>query len=215
MIMTNSKVKLPKELLEKTEWVLAGPMGPSVPRQFLGLPVMGIDGGARFVEHMDVWIGDGDSGGDGNKAALSLIFPSDKAASDLALALSLFTTPGPLRLHLWGLLGGRQDHQLFNLGEALTHLVTKIHSEINFYAHGPAPLFRLFSPGEWEIPWQGVFSLGSVIPGEISLRGDCKYQVWPPQILSPLSSLGLSNEADGIIRLKNQIPVFLCFPEVP
>jgi thiamine pyrophosphokinase len=211
----NSKFNLPQDLLQRPEWVLVGPMGPALPPELMLHAIMAVDGGSRFTATMDVWIGDGDSGVPKpvGPDVIKFNYPSEKDTSDLALALALFENENPYQLHLWGFIGGRQDHQLFNLGEALSFLRSKKHTCIYFYHGQTTPLFVLYSPGQWSIEHQGLFSLGSLETGDLELRGDCRYPIPGKQRLSPLSSRGLSNFASGTISFTNAMPIFIYYPE--
>lgn len=206
-------MKLPQSLLDKTEWALIGPLGPSVPENLQGLPILAIDGGANHNCHYDVWVGDADSVKQDPKGSYAFHQNTEKDLSDLALGLDLLRPGKAYRLHLWGFLGGRKDHELFNLGEAMRFLETRSGSEVLFYDGHGKPVFRLFGSGEWQIQVKGVFSLGTLRDVKLRLMGQCKYQVPHATIFSPLSSLGLSNEGAGKITLYNEGPVFLYFAE--
>lgn len=206
-------MKLPQEYLNKTEWTLVGPMGPSVPQQLLKYPLLAIDGGARYLEKMDLWVGDGDSYQEKlTNCAHIYKYPPEKDQSDLALALSAFSLKLSYKLHLWGLLGGRKDHELFNLGEALYFLESHPGAEIVFYDLQGRVSFQLFSQGKWSFDHQGPFSLGSLKEIEIEMHGECSYPIVPSRMLKPLSSLGLSNNGYGKIYLLMGGPGFIYFP---
>ena len=49
----------------------------------------------------------------------------------------------------------------------------------------------------------------------IKLAGACLYPIEVETELTPLSSLGLSNEAAGDFSLINQGPIMIFFPELP
>lgn len=97
------------------------------------LPVEEIRAGDRLVcvdrgvEHClhaglqpDVWIGDMDSvSADGLQDSRLVnvprhVYPSDKASSDLELALDIISRDPPERVVIVGVSGGRTDHMLFN-----------------------------------------------------------------------------------------------------
>lgn len=207
-------MKLPQLYLNKTEWTLIGPMGPLVPPKLLQHPLLAIDGGAKFLDRMDIWVGDGDSHEE-NLTNCGHIFkyPPEKDQSDFALALSAFSLKLSYKLHLWGLLGGRKDHELFNLGEALSFLDQRPGSEILFYDQAGKVSFQLFSQGEWTFHHHGSFSLGSLKDVEVFMEGECSYPISPSRILRPLSSLGLSNEGKGAVSLHIKGAVFIHYPE--
>jgi hypothetical protein len=207
-------MNLPTHYLDKNEWIVLGPMGPELPQDFLHLPLIGVDGGANFCRTMDIWIGDSDSYKGIVEAQHIFQLPENKNHSDLALALALLKGSNPYILHLWGFHGGRVDHFLFNMGEALSFLSQHPGSEIKLYERGLKPNFLLLSAGEWHFSHIGLFSVGALVPTIIELNGQCRYQINSGQELSPLSSLGLSNVAQGIITLRTTGPVFIHFPEL-
>lgn len=206
-------MKLPQQYLNKTEWTLIGPMGPLVPSHLKAYPLLAIDGGAKYLERIDIWVGDGDS----HKEVLThcehiFKYPPEKDMSDLALALSAFSTQLSYKLHFWGLLGGRRDHELFNLGEALSFLESHTESEILFYNQTGEVSFQLFSQGDWSFDHHGSFSLGSLKDVQVTLTGACSYPIPTPRIIHPLSSLGLSNQALGKVSLIIKGPIFIYYP---
>lgn len=206
-------MKLPQQYLNKTEWTLIGPMGPVVPSHLTAYPLLAIDGGAKYLDKIDIWIGDGDSYQDLLTHCEHVFkYPPEKDMSDLALALSAFSHQLSYKLHFWGLLGGRRDHELFNLGEALRFLNGHAGSEILFYDQAGEVSFQLFSRGDCSFYHQGSFSLGSLKDVEVTMTGACSYPISTPRILPPLTSLGLSNQAQGKVSLKIKGPVFIYYP---
>lgn len=206
-------MKLPSHLEQYTEWTFVGPMGPLLPTFLSHHKILGVDGGSRFTGHMDAWVGDGDSDPNLVKAQSLFLYPSKKSDSDLALALALFTQSFPYTFHFWGLLGGRKDHELFNLGESAKFLFNKADAQINFYDHDGKIYFKLLGPGDWNLEHFGEFSLGTFEKQKIKLIGECEYQLKEATEISPLSSLGLSNEGNGKFILQSSLPVFVYFPE--
>ena len=204
---------LPSTLSHKTEWVLLGPMGPALPQSLSGLPLMGVDGGAHFAGRMDLWVGDADSfDGEVNSSHL-FRHPTGKDESDLALALRFFDGPCHYKLHLWGFLGGRKDHELFNLGEVLRFLDKHQECQALFYNEFGKIVFHAVGSGHWKFSHDGTFSLGTLKKTEVKLIGDCQFPISSFSTLEPLSSLGLSNRGHGEIILETEGPVFICFPE--
>lgn len=206
-------MKLPTSLTHKTEWVLVGPMGPQILPSFLSYSLLGVDGGANFILKMDAWIGDHDSLTEDPNAEHIFKFSPLKDRSDLGLALDLFTSQSPYKLHLWGFLGGRKDHELFNLGEVSAFLEKKPKSEAYFYNQKGKVTFHFLSQGEWELTHQGIFSLGALKNTSLSMKGECHYPISEETMIGPLSSFGLSNEAHGTFKIKTSGPIFLYFPE--
>ena len=66
-----------------------------------------------------------------------------------------------------------------------------------------------FSAGDWQFRCQGQFSLVVFAPARVALSGDCRYAIAPGTDIKPVSSLGLSNQGYGNIRLKTDSPVFV------
>jgi thiamine pyrophosphokinase len=204
---------LPNRLQNNKEWVFVGPMGPLLKDYLSVYPVVAVDGGAKFVNEAQIWVGDGDSSGPEGKVADSFHLPEVKDHSDFAGALALLTSGQSYKIHLWGFLGGRRDHELFNLGEAMNFLQERMGSEILFYDCSGRIVFYLISVGTWRLHHQGMFSLGTLRETQVKLTGSVKYKLEFPTMLSPLSSHGLSNEGEGEMVLETMGPVFLYFPE--
>jgi thiamine pyrophosphokinase len=204
---------LPGPLKIKTEWIILGPMGPEVPLIFQGHPILCVDGGANYSPRMDVWVGDADSYHQEVVSDLMFKHPTEKDKSDLALALEVFQETHHYKLHLWGFLGGRKDHELFNLGECLTFLEKHHQSQILFYNEYGKLAYYMMSAGQWTFTHVGLFSLGTIKTTSLRLYGKCRYQMKKKEVLQPLSSLGLSNQGEGDIHLETDGPVFICFPE--
>ncbi len=204
---------LPSTLSHKTEWVLLGPMGPGLPQFLIDLPLLGVDGGAHFTEKMDVWVGDADSFQGDIHSSHIFRHPTGKDKSDLALALRFFDGPRHYKLHLWGLLGGRKDHELFNLGEALGFLGEHPECQVLFYNKHGKITFHAVGAGHWKFTHVGIFSLGTLKKTDVKLTGACQYPIPSAASLEPLSSFGLSNQGHGEMQLETEGPVFLCYPE--
>lgn len=206
-------MKLPPQLVNSQDWTLVGPMGPMVPEVLLSHSVLGVDGGARFCSHMDVWVGDGDSHLEQINSDYKYQFSPLKSASDMALALDLLSSKLPMNIHFWGFLGGRKDHELINLGEACLFLEKNPSSKIYFYNENAKIIFSLRGSGSWKFNHQGTFSLVCLKKIKFKLAGLCDYQVEDETELSPLSSLGLSNVAYGDFFVTSNGPFIIIFPE--
>jgi thiamine pyrophosphokinase len=206
---------LPSHLRAETEWIFLGPLGPRPPAHLSPLPLLAVDGGADFAERADVWVGDRDSLTREVNAGVAFRHLPEKTLSDLALALQLFATPRCYKFHFWGFLGGRRDHELFNLGEALRFLEARDESQIILYDGAGEVRYHLLGAGRWSFTHRGLFSLGALRKTEVLVGGDCKYAAATPLTLWPLASTGLSNEAHGAVTLETWGPVFVYFPEGP
>ncbi len=205
-------MKLPKELRDKTEWILVGPMGPDLPDRFRDFPIMAVDGGARFTGHMNAWVGDSDSCKIIPENTLVFRLPEEKDSSDYSCALKLFDQQVNYTLHLWGLSGGRKDHELFVWGETLSFLEQHPESKCILYgAEGNIETYFLGS-GHWKFQHTGRFSLGSLRKIRVKLTGDVKYPIGSESWLPALSSWGLSNVGSGEMVLENEGAAFLHYP---
>ena len=151
---------LPSNLKNKSEWVFVGPMGPELSNEFENYPLICVDGGANFTKKMDIWVGDADSYDGAARTEFHFKFSQDKDQSDLALALNLFKERQNYTFHFWGFLGGRRDHELFNIGEALNFLEDKGQSTIIFYGQDGKVYYELLSTGKWKFNHVGLFQLG-------------------------------------------------------
>lgn len=207
-------MKLPVDLANHKEWTVLGPMGPELPDFLSGNPLLCVDGGANFAHKMDIWVGDGDSFKKEIHCENIYRFSSDKALSDLALALTLFKDAQSFTLHVWGFLGGRKDHELMNLGEAFHSLVGKPHSRIIFYdSQSGKRTLEILGAGSWPFRHEGTFSLAALFPTQVQILGDCDYPLKEKTPLLPLSSLGLSNKSRGAIQVISEGPVMILFSE--
>lgn len=204
---------LPSTLSHRSEWVILGPMGPQLPQSFHTLPVLAVDGGARFHGELEVWVGDADSYQEEIKAKHIFRHKVDKDHSDLALSLSLFVEPRHYKLHFWGFLGGRIDHELMNLGESMRFLENNPESQILFYDETGKVLVHALGAGIWKFHHVGPFSVGTLKKTSVKLTGACQYQIRNRETLDPLSSFGLSNQGKGEIQLEADGAVFVIFPE--
>lgn len=204
---------LPSTLTNNTEWTFVGPMGPVVPETLLKHPLIAVDGGAHHSPRLDIWVGDADSYTEKVNCNHQYKHPVDKNQSDLALALSFFGENLLYKFHFWGFLGGRRDHEMFNLGEALTYLENHPESQIIFYGADGKISFHLLGAGDWKFQHTGLYSLGTLKKVTVKMTGECKYPIPRSTFVYPLSSLGLSNVGEGTIVLKVDGPIFIYYPE--
>jgi thiamine pyrophosphokinase len=206
-------MKLPSDLKDKKEWVLLGPMGPEIPEGLSTHPLICVDGGAHFSKNAEIWVGDKDSFNGEIYSKHVFRFSVQKDKSDLALTLDLFGDLLPRILHLWGFLGGRKDHEIFNLGEALNFLEKTPESQIKFYDQNGKMAFHLISKGIWRLNHNGLFSIGCLRTVELKVTGKCEYPIHGRIPILPFSSHGLSNVAQGDFEIDSSGPVFIYYPE--
>lgn len=199
-------MNLPNHLSTITHWILVGPLGPTLTMKAPG--VLAVDGGIKFAPDADFWIGDGDSAPDCKLPDHSFKLPPAKDFSDFKGALQLLK--GVQTLDLWGFLGGRRDHELAVLGECHHFLKTRPQCRINLYEDGK--IVGVFVPeGSGEIQYKGGFSLLSLEESRPTLTGDILYALPEPINLTPLSSHGISNKSQGIIRYQSNSPLLFLF----
>lgn len=146
-------------------------------------------------------MGDGDS----SKKAMT-IKKTNQNLSDLAFLLSKLSGKSrPSECLFVGFLGGRIDHQLFNLGELARYL--KQFSKDN------APLIQLddkivfVGAGVHFANIHGTFSLAAFEANKIKMTGDCEYKASSWLSLPPLSSRGVSNIGFGGIKIETKKPL--------
>lgn len=169
-------------------------------------PVIFVDGGSSLRENgIGIAVGDGDS----SLHPMDILLDPDKDFSDLAFALSL-VPQSITELDIVGFLGGRRDHELFNIGEV-----------VRFLRHRPKQTRVAFdrsaialSGGKWQLSIDGLFSLMAVEPALVTLQGQCRYPIDPAKKIEPLSSFGLSNIGSGVISIENSNPILLLSDEV-
>jgi thiamine pyrophosphokinase len=169
-------------------------------------PVIFVDGGTVNRHNNEgITVGDGDS----YQGKLEVELSPDKDFSDLAFVLA--GIPGNFNLvELTGFLGGRRDHELFNIGEAHHFLFSRpLPTTLRFEDR-----ITGFSKGVWEFERNGLFSIAALEQTQITISGDCRYTCAQKTTLSPMSSLGLSNQGHGTIYITCEAPVFILFDEL-
>ncbi|WP_424947323.1 hypothetical protein [Candidatus Spongiihabitans sp.] len=174
--------------------------------QYLEEPVIFVDDGARWRKSGEgIVVGDGDSF-DGE---MDVKLNPHKDFSDLAFALS----PIPEHfgeVNLIGFLGGRRDHELFNIGESHHFLRARKSPTMIKFDHAMVG----YSSGQWRFERIGGFSILAVEETRVGIIGDCRYPCPQTTQFMPLSSLGLSNVGAGTICIDCDRPVFILFEEV-
>lgn len=200
--------------------IVIGPMdfdwrslGPFLKRSSLSLVFL--DGGLvhrdKFKKKFPTLVKNSISAGDGDSSRQSMTLnKTDQNHSDLAFYLK--TIPKNLQVKSFifaGFLGGRIDHQLFNLGE-LTHFlnqfkIKKLRPQILL-----EDKIELLGPGKHEREVIGTFSLGCLEENRIKISGNCEFPTKSWINLSTLSSRGLSNVGHGkiVIETKKALMLF-------
>ena len=175
------------------------------------LKLIFIDGGLvhydKFLLKMPLLTKKAISMGDGDSSnQLMDMFKSDQNLSDLTYCLNYLSKQKDSETFIFvGFLGGRLDHQFFNLGE-ISRFVKKnkgqvlLEDKVEFLPKGLNIL---------EI--NGLFSLGSFEDNKVKINGACLYQSkkWLP--LPVLSSRGLSNIGSGKIEIESTSPLAIFY----
>jgi thiamine pyrophosphokinase len=193
---------------QRKELIVVGPMALSIPKQLHHLAQILVDGGTRIKKKHPVHISVGD--GDSFEHKLDIRVNPDKDFSDLALALSLIPK-NIKKVHLVGFLGGREDHELINLGEI--HYFLSHHKQIEVLLWDrQKKIYWGLSKGLYHFSHTGYFSLFSFKTNKLSMKGKCEYQL-KSKSLKAHSSQGLSNVGFGPISIKCEHPLFVIFPK--
>ena len=208
MIQTNT-MSIPEYLSQHSTDKVLTLVGPLRSDAAIGTalaePVIFVDGGARSrLSGEGIAVGDGDSA----ECIMDIFLDPDKDFSDLAFTLNQipvdFTT-----VHLSGFLGGRRDHELFNLGEVYRFLKARP-------GNGRATFDEKISgyaAGQWEIERHGGFSLAVLEDTRLTLTGNVRYSCAQPTRFGTLESLGLSNVGSGSIYIDCDAPVYVLLEE--
>lgn len=191
---------------------LVGPLalGQARPDPATGA-LLAVDGGLAHFPRADFSVGDGDSHPRPAQAHLDLRLPAEKDRSDLSHALELI--PAPVKeIHLYGVWGGRFDHQMMNQG-ALHEELLKRQARACVFGPGPERLWA-FAAGGHRLNLCGTFSLWSLALAQVRIQGACRYPLERATALAPLSSLTLSNEGEGEVEFTASQPFFV-YTEAP
>lgn len=175
-------------------------------------PTIYIDGGGKFaptlpVDNPVVFVGDGDSGTD---VELDEKLPAEKNYSDLAYVLRALPE-AIVQVDMLGFMGGRRDHDLCNMGEVHAFLQSRPHfTRVEMI--GPKERVLGFSKGRVSLEIQGTFSVVVLESAVVKISGECKYPLSREHMLTPLSSVGLSNEGSGTVEIESGPPAFVIIP---
>ena len=182
-------------------------VGPVLSSVVSGLvePVVWVDGGADWRGDFSAGfaVGDGDSCG----GELDQYLDINKDFSDLGYVLRRL--PGGFdEVILRGFLGGRRDHEWFNLGEAHHFLKAATVPKVVRFVSG----LTAYSAGEWRFSADDLFSLAALESATVRLSGACQFPISTPTKITAFSSFGLSNIGFGEIVLHTDAPVFVFQP---
>lgn len=168
------------------------------------IPTIIVDGGLdhrmKFQELFCV--GDGDSCSNELSDKIDIRLEVEKDFSDLAFALKLLDQHLVNSIILFGFLGGRRDHEYFNIFESYSFLKKNANKTICFEND-----IIIFGAGKYELDHQGLFSISTLEVNQISLGGLIKYEFNGE--LEPYKSHGLSNQALGSFILECSCPLIM------
>ena len=186
------------------------PLGEAAKFPMPSYPVLFIDGGAahqqHFKQHPSLSIGDGDS----FSGHLDIVLPKEKNLSDLRAGLDLL--PSHIEeIYFLGLIGGRKDHEMINLGE-IHHFLQRQQVPTQAYFDKD---FQAIQKGTYHFSHQGIFSLIALQETDVSLNGEIDYPLKESTPLEVLSSRGLSNYARGEFTISCDRPLFILFQGGP
>mgnify|MGYP004701765173 CR=1 FL=1 len=166
--------------------------------------LIALDGGVKLLQQLDMvpdlWFGDMDSASLEDMQALErqkvkiFRYPTDKDFSDFELALQYLEKQSIsfTKVYLYGMLGGRLDHMLFNLA-LIKGLLPKIESLC--FCSSALDVFLVNSKKSISLASQPE-RLISLMPfgGEVKIKSTSglKYPLIQ-EVLKPISSRGLSN----------------------
>lgn len=175
-------------------------------------PTIYVDGGGIFadpaaVDNPVVFVGDGDSG---TEVELDEKLPVEKDYSDLAFVLSALPQ-SITRVDMLGFMGGRRDHDLCNMGEVHAFLQARAHFTCVEMSGRESRVIG-FCKGRVNLDIQGIFSVFVLESAAVKISGECKYPLSRERVLSPLSSVGLSNEGFGAVEIESGSPAFVILP---
>lgn len=203
-----------KSLLTQENITLVGPLYDGSNKFQASGPLIFIDGGANFLtlfpeiqeESLSISLGDGDS----SSNELDIKLNPEKNFSDFSFALSLI--PQNIKnIHLLGLLGGRRDHELANLGEINQFLKKRKYQTKIFFDDQIIAINK----GTFHFEMKGTFSLLVLEKTRLKIEGACQYRNKEFMEFLPLTSLGLSNIGSGIVEIDGEGPYFIFLNDKP
>lgn len=177
-----------------------------------------VDGGKKHAKLIKKWAPNLNalslSFGDGDSAKGSLdIKKEDQNLSDLAFLFEVLKKQkiSAEQIHLFGFLGpkspkNRLDHLLANIGETYFFLKKLTLNKTCIFFEKEV---LILSAGRHKISINSNFSIFVLEKAKIAISGKCLYKY--RGALSPLSSLGLSNQGMGQITIDSNKPAMIIF----
>ena len=222
--MTESRMpfrmgQLSSHIYDANRLVLIGPMLKKKMNESalstLGLlttPQIALDGGIKYAPRPDLWVGDGDSAG--------VVHPDipyfaklNQDETDFQFCLQQIHSWAWSELHIFGMLGGRRDHEWANLGAVYSAAKYKAgFRKAIFYGSCFESEFYILPKGETKIQIEGLFSLLAFEPAVVTLSGQCQYPANKIE-LEPFSGRGISNLGFGLINVESNVPMLIYLTE--
>lgn len=173
-------------------------------------PQIAVDGGARFAHQPIFWVGDGDSG---KPDGISAIFKkTSQDETDLHFCLKQIQNWEWTKLHLFGFLGARRDHELANLGEVCHAVKSHTNGSAVFYDENYQARIYVFPAGLHSIALNTLFSVLAFENSTISISGDCQFKI-TEQSIDAFSGRGISNVGHGLIEIQSSAPFMVLLGE--
>lgn len=145
--------------------------------------------------------------GDGDSSSRPMdILKTNQNLSDLSYCLNFLSKKKNVATFIFvGFLGGRIDHQLFNMGE-ISRFVKKNKAQVLL-----EDKIEFLQKGKNILEIHGLFSLASFEENQIKIDGACLYKSkkWIP--LPILSSRGLSNMGNGKVQIESTSPLSIFY----
>lgn len=163
------------------------------------LPTLLVDGGTQYRKLCTNYYSIGDN--DSFTGSLNEKLPTAKTYTDFSAALKII--PKHIeQVGLWGLTGGRFDHEVAIIGDTIQFLDNRtVPIQVYWGEHRV-----IYSAGTWSIHLQGGFSLFVLSPALVKIHGACEYQLSTPTPLRALSGHGLSNIGRGEVEIECDVP---------
>ena len=164
-------------------------------------PQIAVDSGIQFASDPILWVGDGDSGP--TSSLVPLVMKPTQNETDLRFCLNNIESWNWNRLHLFGFLGKRKDHELANLGEVCQAIVKRTNGSMAiFYNESLLPEIYLYPSGTHSCLVDGVFSVLSFENCTMSISGECQFTIFNQRV-GILSGLGVSNLGHGAVQIQS------------
>lgn len=197
------------QICENSVLQIIGPLISKNTEISMELPTIFIDGAAKLNQKPNRHWVIGDADGHLIKDDFDILLPTEKDQSDLCFCLDQLQKHSN-KSHLLifhGFSGGRYDHDLFVLGDALNFLENSasmiLMTERQFILSHQSLAFE----------YQGLFSVGSLNKNKVSISGKCQYPLQDSEI-KPFSSHGLSNQSHGNVEIQAQSPFWIYFDKM-